>query len=47
MGHIQAMLMLVWRISGLYDKGTAEMGQIAMAKAWITERGREVCKLGR
>lgn len=47
MGNIQAMLLLGWRIASLYDNGKAEMGQIAMAKAWISERGREVCKLGR
>lgn len=40
MGNIQGMLMLVWRISTLYDNGTADMSQIALAKAWITERAR-------
>lgn len=47
MGTTQAMLMYIWRISKLYDSGNIEMGQIAMAKAWITERGREVARLGR
>ena len=47
MSNIQAMLLLAWRISKLYDNKKAGMGQIALAKAWITERGREVCKLGR
>ena len=47
MGNIQAMLMLAWRIAIMYDCGKAEMGQIAMAKAWITERGREVVRLSR
>ena len=39
--------MLCWRIASLYDSGKSEMGQIAMAKAWITERAREVARLGR
>jgi hypothetical protein len=47
MSNIQAMLLLAWRICSLYDSNKADMGQIALAKAWITERGREVCKLGR
>ena len=47
MGNIQAMLMLCYRLSQLYDSGKAEMGQIAMTKAWVTERGREVARLGR
>lgn len=47
MSNIQAMLLLAWRISNLYDNKKADMGQIALAKAWITEGGREVCKLGR
>ena len=47
MSNVQAMLLLAWRICNLYDSNKAEMGQIALAKAWITERGREVCKLGR
>ena len=47
MGNIQAMLMLCYRLSQLYDSGKAQMGQIAMTKAWVTERGREVARLGR
>lgn len=47
MGNIQGMLMLAWRISVLYDTGKSDMAQIALAKAWITERAREVCRLGR
>lgn len=47
MGNIQGMLMLAWRISTLYDSGNSDMAQIALAKAWITERAREVCRLGR
>jgi hypothetical protein len=40
MGNIQAMLMLCYRMSQMYDEGKIEMGQIAMTKAWVTERGR-------
>lgn len=40
MGNIQGMLMLAWRISILYDTGVSDMAQIALAKAWITERAR-------
>jgi alkylation response protein AidB-like acyl-CoA dehydrogenase len=47
MSNIQAMLLLAWRVSDLYDNKKAEMGHIALAKAWITERSREVCRLGR
>jgi len=47
MSNIQAMLLLAWRICNLYDNKKADMGQIALAKAWITERSREVCRLGR
>jgi hypothetical protein len=36
MSNIQAMLLLAWRISVLYDNKQAEMGHIAFAKAWIT-----------
>lgn len=47
MGNVQAMIMLCYRLSQLYDSGNVEMGQIAMTKAWVTERGREVARLGR
>ena len=47
MGTIQAMILLSWRISRLAEAGTATLGQISMAKAWVTLRGREVCALGR
>ena len=40
MGNIQAMLMLCYRLSQLYDSGEVGMGQIAMTKAWVTERAR-------
>ena len=47
MGNIQGMLMTCWRLSSLYDSGKMEMGQAALCKAWVTERAREVARLGR
>ncbi len=45
--NTQAMILQCWRISKLVDEGKATMGQIALTKAWVTERGREVVRLGR
>ncbi len=48
MGYIQAMLLLAWRLTELYDlDNNLETGKVGMFKAWITERGRLVCMLGR
>ena len=47
MSYVQAMLLMCWRVSSLYDSGKMEMSQAAMAKAWITDRAREVTRLGR
>lgn len=47
MSNIQSCLMLCFKISQLADEGTVTLGQIAMAKAHITERGREIVKWGR
>lgn len=47
MATTQAMLLMVWRITKLMDQNNVTIGQIGMAKAWITLRGREVCALGR
>lgn len=47
MANIQGILLLCYRITRMIEEGKAELGQIAMAKAWVTERGREVCRLGR
>ena len=47
MSSIQAMIMLCWRVANLYDSGKMEMGQAAMTKAWVTDKAREVCRLGR
>ena len=47
MSNIQAMLMLCWRIATMYDAGNVEMAQIAMAKAWVTDKARDVARWGR
>lgn len=47
MGHIQSMLLLVWRVTRLYEAGKANIARAAMAKAWNTMMLREVAKLGR
>jgi len=40
MANVQGILLLCFRISNMIEDGKATMGQIALAKAWITERGR-------
>ena len=47
MGHIQAMLLLVWRATRLYEAGKLTIGRSSMVKAWTTTMSREVAKLGR
>jgi len=47
MGHIQAMLLLVWRTTKLYEAGKLTIARAAMAKAWSTRMCREVAQLGR
>lgn len=47
MGNIQAMIHFAARVTQLYYKGEATMGQIALCKAWCTLRGREVVALAR
>jgi len=47
MGHIQAMLLMVWRITKLYEACKLTIARAAMAKAWTTKICREVCQLGR
>ena len=47
MGNIQAMIHFAARVTQLYYKGKATMGQIALWKAWCTLRGREVVALAR
>lgn len=47
MSTTQAILLMCFRISKLLEEGKASIGQIAMTKAWVTERAREVAKWGR
>lgn len=47
MANTQAILLMCYRISKLADEGKISIGQIAMTKAWATERAREVAKWGR
>jgi acyl-CoA oxidase len=47
MANTQAILLMTHRISKLADENNVTLSQIALTKAWVTERGREVCKLGR
>jgi len=37
---LQAAILICYRISNLVDSGLATMGQIAMVKAFVTERVR-------
>jgi len=47
LSHIQAMFMLSWRVSKLYDEGKLTMGQATMCKAYNSEMGRECVSLAR
>lgn len=47
MSGIQACLLLGCQVSKLADKNKLSIGQIAMTKAYITDRGREITRLGR
>lgn len=47
MSTIQAILLMCYRMSKLVDEDKISIGQIAMTKAWVTERAREVAKWGR
>lgn len=47
MANTQAVLLMCYRISKLGEENKISIGQIAMAKAWTSERAREVAKWGR
>lgn len=47
LGNIQAMGLLAWRLSRIYEEGKMTPGQASMAKSWITLRARETVALGR
>jgi len=41
------MILMCHRVSLLYQRGKASMGQIAMTKAYCTRIARETCSLAR
>ena len=47
MANTQAVVLMCFRISKLVDEGKATIGQIAMTKAFVSERLREIAKWGR
>ena len=47
MGNVQAALHLVAKLTELRERGESSMGKLALGKAWITLRMREVAALGR
>lgn len=47
MSTTQAILLICYRLSKLAEEDKVSIGQIAMTKAWVTERAREVAKWGR
>jgi len=47
MGHIQGMLLMVWRLTRMYEAKKMTGGMSSMGKAWLTSRCREVARLGR
>mmetsp|Transcript_12566 Transcript_12566/g.27116 ORF Transcript_12566/g.27116 Transcript_12566/m.27116 type:complete len:444 (-) Transcript_12566:761-2092(-) len=44
---IQAMWLMAWRLSKLYEEGRMSHEQASLVKAWTTQRCREVVALGR
>eukprot|EP00891_Asterochloris_glomerata_P004595 jgi/Astpho2/4595/Aster-00172 len=47
LGNINAMFLMVYRLSRLHEQGKMSHAQASMVKAWTTLRGREVMSLGR
>ena len=47
MANTQAVTLMAFRISRLVEEGNVSIGQIAMTKAFISERLREIAKWGR
>jgi acyl-CoA oxidase len=47
LGTIQAMALVAWRVSRLFEAGKLTSGQSSLAKAFNTLKGREVAALGR
>ena len=38
---------MCWRLSHLYEEGKATIGMVSLGKAYVTERTREIARLGR
>lgn len=47
MAGVQGCLLLGFHVSKLADEGKLTIGQIAMTKAYITDRGRDITRWGR
>ncbi|KAB2630514.1 acyl-coenzyme A oxidase 4 [Pyrus ussuriensis x Pyrus communis] len=47
LGNVQAMVLIGWRLSKLYEAGKMTPGHASMGKSWITLRARETVALGR
>jgi len=47
LGNIQAMLLIAWRVSLLYDNKTLTFGQVGLAKATVTRLARKTVALAR
>ena len=46
-GDVQGMIQMIYRVSVLYQRGKASMGQIALTKAYCTRVARQVCQICR
>lgn len=48
MANLQAIILIAWRITEMYETDNeTSTAKIGMFKAWVTERGRLICSLGR
>lgn len=47
MANTQAVMLMCFKLSQLADQNKLDIGQIAMCKAYVTERMRELTKWGR
>jgi alkylation response protein AidB-like acyl-CoA dehydrogenase len=48
MANIQAIILSAWKNTEMYEKDNeTSTAKIGMFKAWVTERGRLICSLGR
>ena len=45
--NIHAMYLSAWRITELFEKGILTIDKVALTKAWVTAKGREVVSLAR